>query len=91
MLDALHNLSIATLRTIAASLRDGPLAVGLSRHTLAQVIGPQAAAVHGNLEELQKQGMTPAQIAGCYCGCWLGWFTGPSVCQAALPTKTGPH
>ena len=63
MLDALHNLSVATLRSLAASLRDGPLAVGLSRHALAQVIGPQAAAVHGNLEELQKQGMAPAHIA----------------------------
>ncbi len=63
MLDAVHNLSVATLRALAASLRDGPLTVGLSRHALAQIIGPQVAAVHGNLEELQKQGLAPAHIA----------------------------
>jgi hypothetical protein len=63
MLDALHNLSFAALRALAASLRDGPLAVGLSRHTLAQIVGGQADAVHGNLEGLQKQGMTPAHLA----------------------------
>ncbi len=63
MFDALHNLSLATLRSLAASFRTGPLAVGLSRHALAQVVGSQAAAVHKNLEELQKQGMAPAQIA----------------------------
>ncbi|MBI4325368.1 MAG: phospholipase [Chloroflexi bacterium] len=63
MLDAVHNLSVATLRALAESLRDGPLAVGLSRHALARIIGPQVAAVHGNLEELQKQGLAPAHIA----------------------------
>ena len=63
MLDAIHNLSVATLRSLAASLRGGPLAVGLSRHAIAQVIGPQAADVHENLEELQKQGMALAHMA----------------------------
>ncbi len=63
MLDAIHNLSVATLHSLAASLRGGPLALGLSRHAIAQVIGPQAAAVHENLEELQKQGMALAHIA----------------------------
>jgi phosphatidylserine/phosphatidylglycerophosphate/cardiolipin synthase-like enzyme len=63
MFEALHNLSLATLRALVASLRDGPLAAGLSRHALAQVVGRQAAAVHGNLEEFQKQGMASAHIA----------------------------
>lgn len=63
MLDAIHNLSAATLRSLAASLRNGPLAVGVSRHALAQIIGSQAAAVHGNLEELQQQGLALAHIA----------------------------
>lgn len=63
MLDAIHNLSVATLRSLAASFRGGPLALGLSRHAIAQVIGPQAAAVHANLEELQKQGMALTHIA----------------------------
>lgn len=63
MFDALHNLSVATLRSLAASLRNGALAVGLSRHALVQVVGAQAVAVHENLEELQKQGMAPAHIA----------------------------
>ena len=63
MLDALHNLSLATLRTLAASLRDGPLTGGVSRHALAQVVGPQAAAIHENLDELKKQGMSGGHIA----------------------------
>ena len=54
MFDALHNLSLATLRS---------LAVGLSRHALAQVVGLQAPAVHENLEGLIKQGMSPGLIA----------------------------
>jgi hypothetical protein len=63
MLEAVHHLSVATLRALAASLRDGPLAVGLSRHAIAQVIGTRATAVHGDLDELLKQGMAPAHIA----------------------------
>ncbi len=35
MLDPLHNLSIATLQSLAASLRDGPLAGGFrATHSL---------------------------------------------------------
>jgi PLD-like domain len=63
MLDAVHHLSVATLRALAASFRDGPLAVGLSHHALAQVIGTQATTVYSNLEELQKQGMASAHVA----------------------------
>jgi hypothetical protein len=63
MLDALQNLSPAALRSLAASLREGPLALGLSRHALAQAIGPQAAAAHECLDELLRQGMAPKQIA----------------------------
>jgi hypothetical protein len=63
MFDAVHNLSIATLRSLAASLRNGPLAVGLSRRALAQVVGSQAAAVHESLDQLQQQGTTPTHMA----------------------------
>ena len=63
MLDALQNLPPAALRSLAASLREGPLAIGLSRHALAQAIGPQAQAVHESLDGLIQQGMAPKQIA----------------------------
>lgn len=63
MLEPIHSLSVGGLRAIAASLRDGPLALGLSRHALAQLIGSQAEAVHGSLEELRKQGMTSGHMA----------------------------
>lgn len=63
MLDALHLLSIAALRALAASMREGLLAVGISHHALAQVVGTQAAAVHSALQGLQGQGMSPAQVA----------------------------
>jgi len=63
MLEAVHNLSVATLRSLAASLRDGPLSLGLSRHALGQAVGSQAAAVHEDLEDLKRQGMSPGQIA----------------------------
>lgn len=63
MRNPLYNLSVVTLRALAASLRNGSLAMGLSRHALAQLIGPQATPVHECLEELHKQGMTPVHIA----------------------------
>jgi phosphatidylserine/phosphatidylglycerophosphate/cardiolipin synthase-like enzyme len=63
MLEPIHTLSVGGLRAICASLRDGPLALGLSRHGLAQIIGSQAKAVHESLQELHKQGMTPGHIA----------------------------
>jgi hypothetical protein len=64
MLAPLQNLPPAALRSLAASLREGPLALGLSRHALDQVIGPhQAPAVHACLEGLLSQGMTPKHIA----------------------------
>lgn len=63
MLDALHNVSTATLRALAASLRGGPLALGVSRPGLAQAVGAQAAAVQTSLEGLIQQGMTPVHLA----------------------------
>ena len=63
MLDPLHSLPSAALRSLAASLREGPLALGLSRHALAQAIGPQAQAVQETLDGLVQQGMAPKHIA----------------------------
>ena len=63
MLDAIHNLSSASLRALAGSLREGPLALGLSHHGLAQIVGSQAADVHSDLNELQQRAMATAQIA----------------------------
>lgn len=63
MLEAVHNLPVAAVRALAASLRDGPLAMGLSRHALGQVVGSQAATVLVDLQELQNQGMSVAHLA----------------------------
>lgn len=63
MLEALHNLSTESLRALAASLRGGPLALGLSRPALAQAVGAQVSAVQATLERLGQQGMTPAHLA----------------------------
>ena len=63
MLEVLHNLSDTALRALAASLRNGPLAVGLSRHSVAQVTGSEAGAVLEVLEALRQQGMSPVHTA----------------------------
>lgn len=63
MLEAFHLLSSAALRALAASMREGLLAVGNSHHALAQVVGTQAATVHGALDGLQGQGMSLANVA----------------------------
>jgi len=63
MTDALHKLPTLSLRSLAASLREGPLSSGITRYTLQQIAGGQAAELKTCLEELQQNGMTPAQIA----------------------------
>lgn len=63
MTEALTQLSDASLGTLAASLRDGALSMGVARHAVEQIAGPHAASVHSCLEGLLNQGMTPRQVA----------------------------
>jgi hypothetical protein len=63
MIDSLHKLPTASLRSLAASLREGPLSSGITRYTLQQIAGIEATELKTCLEGLQQNGMTPAHIA----------------------------
>lgn len=56
-------LSVASLRALAAALRDGPLAIGRSRQVLEQLAGPYAEALAQTLAEWSEQGMSPRHAA----------------------------
>lgn len=59
----LHELSLQSLRSLAASLREGSLAAGLTRHPLQQISGPRAEDLEKCLLSLIDSGMTTAQLA----------------------------
>src|SRR5713226_9198325 len=59
----LHKLSSPSLRSLAASLRDGTLSSGITRNPLQQLAGTVAPDLHGCLEGLIQEGMTPSHIA----------------------------
>jgi len=63
MTQALHALQTAALRALAASLRSGPLSLGVSHHAVAQIAGPIAADVEVCLRSLRDAGMPAGQIA----------------------------
>lgn len=63
MFEVLHHLSIATLRSLAACLRDGPPAQRLSAHTLQQLSGPRASDLETCLARLAGTGMRGQQLA----------------------------
>src|SRR5436853_4369310 len=63
MLDIIHKLPYQSLRSLAASLRDGPLSSGITRFALQQVAGPQTGELEHCLERLSEDGFTPAQTA----------------------------
>jgi phosphatidylserine/phosphatidylglycerophosphate/cardiolipin synthase-like enzyme len=63
MTQALHALSTPGLRALAASLRSGPLSLGVSRHAVAQIVGPIATEVEACLHSFRDVGMSAAQIA----------------------------
>jgi phosphatidylserine/phosphatidylglycerophosphate/cardiolipin synthase-like enzyme len=63
MTQALHALPTSALRALAASLRSGPLSLGVSHHAVAQIAGPGAAEVEVCLQSLRAAEMAPAQIA----------------------------
>lgn len=62
-LEPLHELSTASLRTLAASLRSGSLAAGISRRAVQQFAGAANADVLDCLQKLVEGGMQPGQIA----------------------------
>jgi hypothetical protein len=53
----------ADLMALAASLKDGVLAAGISAHAVRQVAGACAAEVTADLERLSRQGWSPQQLA----------------------------
>lgn len=63
MLESLHNLSPAVLKSLAKSLKEGPLSLGISKQALNQIVGSHAGEVCACFEKLQQQGMSPAHIA----------------------------
>jgi phospholipase D-like protein len=63
MIDTLHKLPTSSLRSLAASLREGPLSSGITRYTLQQIAGTEATELKTCLEGLQQNGMTPTHIA----------------------------
>jgi hypothetical protein len=63
MLLPLQNLSSAILRSLTASLREGPLSLGVTRHALAQALGSHSDDLFACLDALREQGMMPKQVA----------------------------
>jgi len=60
---ALQDLSVASLRALAASLRSGPLSFGLSGHAVSQIAGSSASKVLDALSELLAKGIAPQHAA----------------------------
>lgn len=63
MFDPLQNLSPANLRSLAASLREGPLSLGITRQALTQIVGPHGGEMFNCFDALRERGMTPNHIA----------------------------
>ncbi len=63
MTQALHALSTPALRALAASLRSGPLSLGVSRHAVTQIAGAIAGEIETCLQSFLNAGMSPVQIA----------------------------
>jgi phosphatidylserine/phosphatidylglycerophosphate/cardiolipin synthase-like enzyme len=59
----LHELSTLSLRSLAASLKDGVLSSGITLSAVQQVAGPRAGELRSCLEVLTASGMAPAHIA----------------------------
>lgn len=63
MSQAIYRLSLDNLRALAASLRSGPLSLGLSKRSVAQVAASEAEELLAYLRGLSEAGLTPAQSA----------------------------
>lgn len=59
----LSELSLHSLRALAASLRDGALSGGLSRQPLQQLVGSRVDQLEGCLRVFAEAGMTTAQLS----------------------------
>lgn len=62
-MDEFYQISPATLRALAASLREGPLSIGITKHAVRQVIGFEGDVIYDRLQDLFKDGMAPRYIA----------------------------
>lgn len=56
-LDALHELSTASLRALSASLLEGSLAVGITGFAVQQIAGANARRLEACLQELRRAGV----------------------------------
>lgn len=63
MLEPLQNLSPDILRSLAASLREGPLSLGTSTNALNQLVGAGCDELCRCLDRLREQGMTSKHVA----------------------------
>lgn len=63
MFEPLQNLAPANLRSLSASLREGPLSLGINREALSQIVGSRSGDVYVCLTSLRDQGMTHKNIA----------------------------
>lgn len=63
MTDIIHKLPLHALRSLVASLREGPLSSGITRFALQQIAGAHAAELETYLTELGRSGMDTPQIA----------------------------
>lgn len=63
-MEPLYRLSASSLRALAASLRDGPLSLGISSNVVRQLVGAGNDVVFDCLNEFGKmEGLTPKQTA----------------------------
>ena len=63
MLKSLHDVSVPTLKALAASLRSGPLSLGLSRKAITQTAGASASQVFDAVSTLLATGIAPQHAA----------------------------
>lgn len=62
-LEALYRLSTPKLRALAASLRDGPLSLGITKNGVRQLAGPEGEEVFSSLEYLEDEKLPTRHIA----------------------------
>lgn len=60
---ALHRLTASALRALAASLREGPLSIGLSAHAVKELAGHGGDQVFADLDGLAKDGMGARHVS----------------------------
>lgn len=64
MIEPLHKLDSASLRELAASLRQGPLASSYTSHGIQQIVSTNAASdILHCLQSLDRSGWAPSQVA----------------------------